>query len=201
MILVIGLGNPGKNYQPTRHNVGFMMVDALGKMLRRSFIAKKAWPVQLAEARIGGQKLLLVKPQSYMNLSGQAIKPIADYYKIEPKKIWVISDDLDLPLGTVRLRAGSGSGGHRGLDSINQHLGSEDYVHIRVGIGPALAISGQSDEIRRPEAEIYVLEPFTPREKPILDEAIAITVAYMLDALERGMMENHTLLVKDGFSQ
>lgn len=197
MILVVGLGNPDKEYKLTRHNAGFMVVDALAGWLKSSFSPKKEWSTQLAAAHIGGQKVLFAKPQTYMNQSGLAIKQMTDFYKIEPKRIWVITDDLDLPLGTVRFRDGGSSGGHHGLDSINQHLGTQEYPHIRVGIGPALAISGQSDEIRQLEAEIYVLQPFEPRERPILDQAIALVIAYLLDALERGVLENHTLSVAE----
>ena len=134
MKLIAGLGNPGAEYANTKHNVGFMLIDALAEHLNAS-----AWKVDfsssVAEARIGGEKIFLVKPLTYMNNSGEAIGPMLSYYKLSSEDLIVVHDDMDIPVGTVRIRKKGSSGGHNGIKSILSHVDSEAFARVRIGIG------------------------------------------------------------------
>lgn len=133
MFLIVGLGNPGAEYQNTRHNVGFMAVDEIHN--KYGFGAYKSkFDGLVAEGKIGGEKVLILKPQTYMNLSGNSVVKAALFYKILPENVIVIHDDLDLPLGTVRAKLGGGNAGHNGLKSLDQHI-TPNYNRIRIGIG------------------------------------------------------------------
>lgn len=134
MKLIIGLGNPGDKYKSTKHNVGFIVADQLAKSLGLTFNQTK-FKALYAEGRIGTEKVVIVKPQTFMNLSGESVQPWVDFYKLEPEDILVIYDDMDLPVGNIRLRLKGGSGGHNGIKSIIQHLGGQIFNRIRVGIG------------------------------------------------------------------
>jgi PTH1 family peptidyl-tRNA hydrolase len=131
--LLVGLGNPGREYQRTRHNVGWLVLDEIAEACRAS-IDRKKFGAELGEAEIDGVRTLLVKPQTYMNLSGEAVGPAARFYKVEPKDVVVVHDDLDLEFGRVQIKVGGGHGGHNGLKSLIAHIGP-DFVRIRVGIG------------------------------------------------------------------
>jgi PTH1 family peptidyl-tRNA hydrolase len=131
---VVGLGNPGAEYEYTRHNAGFWFVDRLAEHARADFRVESKFQGVLAKARIGGQDLLLLKPATFMNRSGQAAQALAAFYKIAPEQILVAHDELDLPAGTARFKRGGGHGGHNGLRSLHQHLG-EAYARLRIGIG------------------------------------------------------------------
>lgn len=132
--LIIGLGNPGKEYQNTRHNVGFRTVDELARRYGLTF-GKKERKAVVASGIIRDKKVLLTKPQTYMNLSGEAVRALVDFYKVDIAHILLISDDLDIPLGTLRLRASGGAGGQGGLKSVIQHLGTQNFNRVRIGIG------------------------------------------------------------------
>lgn len=134
MKLLVGLGNPGRQYENTRHNVGWLVLDEIASSSGAS-IDKKKFGAELGEAQVDGVRTLLVKPQTFMNLSGEAVGPAARFYKVEVPDVVVIHDDLDLEFGTVRIKVGGGHGGHNGLRSLLAHLGSRDFVRIRVGIG------------------------------------------------------------------
>ena len=132
--LIVGLGNPGEKYENTRHNVGFQVIDELAE--------RQGKPVQRLKFKaltglltIGGEKALVLKPVTYMNLSGEAVRPAADFYKLPPERILVISDDVALAAGRLRIRAKGSAGGHNGLKSIIQHLGTDQFPRIRVGVG------------------------------------------------------------------
>ncbi|BBB90301.1 MAG TPA: aminoacyl-tRNA hydrolase [Methylomusa anaerophila] len=180
MKIVAGLGNPGQEYSVTRHNVGFMAVDLLAD---RWGIAITSWRERekaLAAEYRGSEPVLLVKPQTYMNLSGIAVGALARWYKIPVTDIIVIYDDLDLPVGKLRLRSKGGSGGHRGIESLLEHLGQDAFARIRVGIG------------RPPqgwETADYVLSRFTAEETPLIKDAITRAA----DAVE--------CLLKEGFNK
>jgi PTH1 family peptidyl-tRNA hydrolase len=131
---VVGLGNPGAEYELTRHNAGFWFVDQLAAAARADFRVESRFQGVLAKARIGGTDLLLLKPATFMNRSGQAAQALAAFYKLAPEQILVAHDELDLPPGTARLKRGGGHGGHNGLRSLHQHLG-ESYARLRIGIG------------------------------------------------------------------
>ncbi len=132
--LVVGLGNPGSKYESTRHNMGFLALESLAekKGLRFNKLRFKAWT---ATMEVGGEKALVMKPQTYMNLSGESVGEAARFYKIPPEHVLVISDDISLPTGKLRIRAGGSAGGHNGLKNIIQHLGSDKFPRIKVGVG------------------------------------------------------------------
>ena len=132
--LVVGLGNPGTRYENTRHNVGFWAVDELA---RRADVAvrKLRFHALTAEAVVGGQGVLLVKPTTFMNLSGQAVGEAARFYKLPPDHVLILSDDVDLPLGKLRIRKGGSAGGHNGLKNIIQHLGTDQFPRLKLGVG------------------------------------------------------------------
>ncbi len=135
MKMLVGLGNPGSKYAKTRHNIGFRFLDLLANSEGLSFGSAPRFRAQTASATIGGEKVLLVKPQTFMNNSGECVAPLAKYYDIEPQDIIVVYDDLDLPSGKIRIKSGGGHGGHNGLRSLNQHLPSADYTRVKIGIG------------------------------------------------------------------
>lgn len=154
--LIAGLGNPGREYEDTRHNAGFMIVDRLAQRAGVPFRLEAKWNASIAHAA----GVILCKPQSYMNLSGEPISALARYHKIDPARILAIYDDVALPLGRLRIRPGGSSGGHNGMQSILQHAG--DVSRLRIGIGAADG---------RPMVE-HVLGKFLPDERPLLAEAI-----------------------------
>lgn len=167
--LIVGLGNPGRDYEKTRHNIGFRCVDAIATAHQFIF-AKKQAKALIADGMIADRKVLLAKPQTYMNLSGESVRGLMDFYKIPLANILVISDDLDIPLGTLRIRAKGGAGGQNGLKSIIQHLGTPDFARLRFGIGRPPG---------RMEPAAYVLQDF--------DKADAILLIETLDRVVRSI--------------
>jgi PTH1 family peptidyl-tRNA hydrolase len=156
--LLVGLGNPGREYAATRHNVGFMILDRLAAKAGVSFRTERAWRAELAKA--GATHLC--KPMTYMNLSGEAVRAAADFYKVSPAETLVILDDMALPLGKLRLRPSGSAGGHNGLSSIIDHFGTRDVPRLRVGIGAA-----------DPGAAVgHVLGKFAPDELPALEQSL-----------------------------
>lgn len=133
MKVIAGLGNPGKQYEQTRHNVGFMVIDELAKRLNIS-LDKGKFNGIYGIGHISGEKVILLKPLTYMNLSGECVRPFLDYYKVPKENFVVIYDDLDLPVGTIRLRMKGSAGGHNGMKSLIHHLGTEEFKRIRIGI-------------------------------------------------------------------
>ena len=133
MKLLVGLGNPGKEYERTRHNVGWLVLDEIAREAGVA-IDRKKFGAEIGEGTVGREKCLFVKPQTYMNLSGEAVGPAARFYKIEPADIVVVHDELDLEFGRVQIKVGGGAGGHNGIKSLISHVGG-DFVRIRVGIG------------------------------------------------------------------
>lgn len=141
MKLIVGLGNIGSEYEMTRHNVGFMAVDYFASKNNIIFKENKSFKGYIASANIGGEKVIFLKPTTYMNLSGDSLILVKNYYKVDIKDILVINDDLDMPVGKVRFRAKGSAGGHNGLKSIIQNLGSEDFRRIKIGIDRSKVIS------------------------------------------------------------
>ena len=170
MKLIVGLGNPGSEYAKTRHNVGFMLIDALANEYNVT-LWKEKFEAQIAEIYIGTQKVLLVKPQTYMNNSGQAVGPLMRWYKLEPEDVIVAHDDMDIPAGAIRIRKKGSSGGHNGIKSLISHLGSENFARVRLGVGRPLA--GWT-------VVNHVLAPFPQEDKVAVDEAIK----YLIPAVE-----------------
>ena len=161
--LVVGLGNPGDKYENTRHNVGFLTVDALAERLGIP-VQKLRYRALTNTAELGGQKVLLMKPVTYMNLSGEAVRQAAGFYKIPPERVLVISDDVSLPLGKLRIRTGGSAGGHNGLKNIIAQLGSERFPRVKIGVG----------EKPRPDYDMadWVLSKFTGEDKKAIDAAV-----------------------------
>jgi PTH1 family peptidyl-tRNA hydrolase len=159
-VLIAGLGNPGREYAETRHNVGFQIVSRLAAQHNLAF-TRKQMEALLATGRVHDAQAILAKPQTWMNESGRAVAPLARYYKVDMDRLLVIYDDLDLPAGTLRLRPAGGSGGHRGMRSIIEKLG-QDFPRLRVGIGRP---PGRMDPVQ------YVLEPFGRDDLPMMAEA------------------------------
>ena len=166
MRVFVGLGNPGSEYAATKHNVGFMLADALARHFEATSWQDR-FRAQVAEARLGAEKLLIVKPQTYMNSSGEAVGELARWYKLEPEDLVVAHDDMDLPVGMIRIRKKGGAGGHNGIKSIIAHLGTEEFPRVRIGIGRPLP---GWDVIR------HVLAPFREEDVPRIREAVEYLV-------------------------
>jgi len=135
MHLIVGLGNPGAEYAKTRHNAGFLLVEKLAEQWKAGWTRERKFAARMAKAARGGKKILFCEPQTFMNLSGEAVAAVVSFYQLPLAQVLVVVDDADLPLGEIRLRPGGGSGGHHGLESVAQHLGSKSYLRLRIGIG------------------------------------------------------------------
>jgi PTH1 family peptidyl-tRNA hydrolase len=162
--LIVGLGNPGAEYARTRHNAGFMVVALLAARWRMSWSYERKFQARLAKAERDGKRLLLCEPQTFMNLSGEAVGALVKFYQLPLKQLIVAVDDADLPLGEIRLRPGGSSGGHHGLESIEQHLGTREYARLRIGIG-------RQDQRR--EIVGHVLGKLKPDELAVVEKALA----------------------------
>ncbi len=177
MKLVVGLGNPGARYARNRHNVGFIVADAFARAHRARF-ARKRFNAEIAEGKIAAARVLIAKPQTYMNLSGEAVGKLFAFYKVAPADLLVIYDDLDLPLGKLRLRADGSAGGHHGMESIVARIGTREFPRLRIGIGRPT-----------PDADVgHVLGNFRDDEKEMADDAVARAVNAIEVWLERGMV-------------
>lgn len=164
MKIIVGLGNPGSQYTSTRHNCGFMVVDRLVKKFAPAATVRGRFNSATVEADIGGEKCLLMKPTTYMNRSGIAAGEAAGFFKVDiTRDFIVVTDDLALPVGAIRLRPGGGAGGHNGLEDLRRALGSETFPRLRVGIGSKPAYMDQAD---------YVLSRFTEIEEPALESSL-----------------------------
>ena len=166
MKLIVGLGNPGLKYKNTRHNIGFLVVEKLAKELGVKFNKKQDQGL-IGVSKISSEKVILLKPLTYMNLSGLSVKALAEKHGILPQGLLVICDDLNLQLGTLRLRSSGSDGGHNGLKSIIKELGSGDFARLRLGIGKGKENNFLAD---------FVLSPFTPAEKRYANEIIDTAV-------------------------
>lgn len=133
--LIVGLGNPGAEYARTRHNAGFMLAERLAQRWQAAWALESKFCARLAKVERDGRKVILCQPQTYMNVSGEAARAVAEFYRVAPEKILMLVDDADLPLGQLRLRGDGSSGGHHGLESVEQHLGTRRYARLRIGIG------------------------------------------------------------------
>ena len=177
MYLIVGLGNPGREYAETRHNIGFRVIYELANVHKISVSGVK-YKALIGQGMINGKKVILAQPQTYMNLSGEAVAPLMNYFKIEPQELLVIYDDLDLVPGKLRMRGSGSAGGHNGIKSLIDCLGTQNFSRIRVGIG-------------RPEGQIpvrdFVLSKFFPDERPLVEQAIKQSVKGVEAWLELGL--------------
>lgn len=177
MKLIVGLGNPGKQYENTRHNIGFMFVDSLASALNTSFKLNKSLKSEIAEGIINNEKVIIIKPQTYMNLSGEAVRSVQNYYKINIEDILVIYDDLALPTGKIRIRKNGSSGGHNGMNNIIELIKTQDIKRIRIGI--------DKPNINQVD---YVLGKFSVEEKIIIDnvtaKALDIIKSFITDSFD-----------------
>lgn len=185
MKLIVGLGNPGKQYEKVRHNLGFMVLDGM--------VGKDKWEEESkfqSEVLKLSQDVWLVKPQTYMNNSGVAVLKMVDYFKLTPEEVIIVHDDLDLMLGKVKVRQGGAAGGHHGVESIISALGSDQFIRVRLGIGPSTG-SGQAmlGEHRKAHfnAEHFVLEPFMPNEKSKVKHMVKQAEGALEILLDKGL--------------
>lgn len=165
MKLIVGLGNPGTQYEKTRHNVGFMVLDRFCKKHSISLQTEKMKGIY-GTAFFGSEKFIFLKPQKYMNLSGEVVRSFQQFFKIEIEDILILHDDLDLPVGMIRLKQQGGSGGHNGLKNIELHLGTKQYKRMKIGISNNKLI----------ETKDYVLGTFTAEEREVLDQTIETSI-------------------------
>jgi len=177
MLLIAGLGNPGPRYADTRHNLGFLVVDALASRLGADPFRDK-FSAQVSRARSGAEELILLKPQTFMNLSGQSVQPAAAFFKVTTPQVLVLHDELDLPSGEIRLKQGGGHAGHNGLRSLIERMGSPDFLRLRLGIGrPTAAFRDVAD---------YVLARFEAEERAQIPALCDRAVEVILDVAASG---------------
>jgi PTH1 family peptidyl-tRNA hydrolase len=183
--LFVGLGNPGTEYEATRHNAGFWWVDALARELKLNLVADRSYHGLVARGNVNGQTVWLLEPQTYMNLSGKSVAALARFFKIAPQDILVVHDELDVPPGQAKLKFGGGHGGHNGLRDIHAQLGTGDYWRLRLGIGHP----GDKNEVAD-----WVLRKPAPDEREALEACVARTLKAAPDLLA-GEMAKATLVV------
>lgn len=166
MYVIAGLGNPGAEYENTRHNIGYITIDRLAEK-HKIKISRFKFKALVGKGRIEGQKVLLVKPRTFMNLSGESVREAMDYYRLSTENLIVVYDDVDLELGALRLRKSGSAGTHNGMRSVEEHLGSGDFPRIRIGMG------------RPPDGDLvsFVIGGFTKEEAPVLEEAVTAAVS------------------------
>ncbi len=180
--LIVGLGNPGEKYDRTRHNIGFAAIDALAKV----------WQISLADTRkfsgyfgegiaVSGMKVRLLKPTTYMNNSGQAIRAVTDWYKLPPESVLVVYDEMDLPVGRLRLRLSGSAGGHNGMKSTISHLGTQTFPRLRIGIGSAKTVHPDKDAVS------HVLGRFSEDENRVMAEVMHLVVGAIEYSLKHGV--------------
>ena len=178
--LVVGLGNPGQRYAGTRHNVGFMTLERLAARENVRFKAMAKLQGELAEVGVGASRMRLLMPQTFMNESGRSIRAALDWFDLSVDQVLVLVDDMDLPLGRLRLRAKGSAGGHNGLRSTIQHLGTQEFARLRIGIGAP----GRSADERRARTVSHVLGSFQQAEQPLLKQVLE-EVLRGLDLIQR----------------
>lgn len=163
MKLIAGLGNPGSQYDLTRHNIGFMAVDAIAKTFLIPMDMEKKHKAIVGKGMIGSEKVILVKPQTYMNLSGESIRSLSDYYDIDPEDIIIVFDDISLSVGQLRIRKKGSAGGHNGIKSIIAHLGTNEFPRVKIGVGERLPGQDLAD---------HVLSRFFKMEMPAVEQGV-----------------------------
>jgi len=176
--LIVGLGNPGTEYEPTRHNAGFWFVDELAGRCRQSFRVEARFQSEVARCQLGAVECRLQKPQMFMNRSGQGVRSLCQFFKIPLEQVLVVHDELDLPPGVVKLKKGGGHGGHNGLRDLISHLGGKEFYRLRVGIGHP----GHKDQVAD-----YVLKKPSKEDRRLIDDAIYDALNVMQDVVDGHM--------------
>lgn len=187
--LIVGLGNPGAKYDRTRHNVGFEIIDAFAKSYPSvSLVENKRFQGIAGEFRNGCDRTVLLKPLTFMNNSGRAVRAVLDWYKLAPSSVLVVYDDMDLPVGKLRLRLSGGAGGHNGMKSIISHLGTKEFPRLRIGIG-------STDKGDEPDQAVvsHVLGRFAPDDRKYVDAVIPIAVDAIDLSLRKGVERSMNL--------
>ena len=180
--LIVGLGNPEPKYDLTRHNIGFAAVDELAKAWQMPLKENKRFQGLFSEGvALGGRKVRLLKPLTYMNRSGQSVRAVTDWYKLQPQSVLVIYDDMDLPVGRLRMRLSGSAGGHNGMKSIIAHLGSQDFPRLRIGIGKS---DGEKGTVS------HVLGKFAPEESETIEEVLYVSVKAIELSLKEGIEQS-----------
>lgn len=174
MKLIVGLGNPGPKYALTRHNIGFMLVDVLADAFGGGARWKSEFKAETMKIQLAGQPVILCKPQTFMNLSGESVQPIVGMFKIPLEDVLVVHDEIDIPFGAIRFQTKRGAGGHNGIKSVHQHLGSDAYGRLRLGVGRPQMFVDDEGRTTRPAMEVheYVLHPFSKEEQHKLREEL-----------------------------
>jgi len=183
--LIVGLGNPGKEYQNTRHNLGFLAIDNLKNSIDAgNFALKSLFQAEISEGRVGETKIVLAKPSTFMNLSGQAVRKIADFYHLAFDDIIIIYDDVDLPLGQSRIRTGDQTTTHNGVRSVIKHLNDNQFIRVRIGI---------DHTGRKLSTERFVLGKFNVLEQKNIDQMIGLVVKELVAMLEKKLIVSRTI--------
>jgi PTH1 family peptidyl-tRNA hydrolase len=185
MKLIAGLGNPGRKYEKSRHNLGFICINRIARM-NGIKLNKNRGKARTGSGSIAGNDVLLAKPQTYMNLSGKSVARLVEGLRISSDDLIIVHDDLDLPVGKIRVRYGGGSGGHKGIESIFTELGSRDFYRIRIGIGRPPAFENTPD-IREDDVIDYVLASFTPEEKKLITDSIPLACEAIISLIADGL--------------
>jgi len=180
VFLIVGLGNPGADYAKTRHNAGFLLVEKLAAQWRSSWSNDRKFQARVSRAERGGKTVILAEPQTFMNLSGESAGALVKFYQLPLERILVVVDDADLPLGEIRLRPGGGTGGHHGLESVMQHVGSREYARLRIGIG-------RKDVARQITG--HVLGKFSADENALLDKILERAAGQLECWLDAGIQK------------
>lgn len=189
MRIIVGLGNPGEKFKKTRHNIGFRSIDCFYEKVKSlcyfsDFENKEKFQSLISEGEINKQKIILIKPQTFMNSSGKAIKKLIDFYKVETLKVIVIHDDIDLPLGKIKINKNRGSAGHKGIESIIKELKTKNFIRIRIGIAP------EKEAIK---TEDFVLKKFNQKEEEILKKVLQRTITAIELILKEGLEKTMNL--------
>jgi len=175
--LIVGLGNPGPRYRFSRHNAGFLVLDQLAEKNGMA-LSQRLFDALVARGKIAGESVIAVQPQTFMNLSGVAVRRISDFYRVEVADLIVIHDDMDLPFGTIRLKEGGGHGGHKGLISVIEQLGNPDFLRVRIGIGKP---------VMREMVDSYVLSPFSEEEMQTVPDIAATACDVVTEIVSSGV--------------
>ena len=194
VFLIVGLGNPGGEYADTRHNAGFRAAETLAERWRVGWSLEKKFQARVAKVDLGERRVVLCEPQTYMNQSGEAVRAVLGFYRVPVARLLVLVDDADLPFGEIRLRARGSSGGHHGLDSVAEHVGTTDYARLKIGIGQ------RRDGPRQITG--FVLSPFAGEEKKTLGKILARVAdqaeCWMAEGVERAMNKFNGVAVPPG---